>query len=61
MKTWLTVTVLVLWCLVGPGSILAHAGSVVRSDPENTVFLDNCPTVEDGSSTYNPDTRTCGN
>jgi hypothetical protein len=55
------VTVLVLWGSVGPGSILAQAGSVVRPDPENTVFLDNCPIVEDGSDTYDPDTRTCGN
>lgn len=61
MKTWLTLVVLVLWDSVGPGSILAQAGNVARPDPENTVFLDNCQTVEDGSYTYDPDTRTCGN
>ncbi|HCO93581.1 MAG TPA: hypothetical protein DIU00_06465, partial [Phycisphaerales bacterium] len=61
MKTCLTVIALVLCYSVGSGSILAQAASVVRPDPENTVFLDNCPIVEDGSDTYDPNTRTCGN
>jgi len=61
MKTCLTVIALVLCYSAGSGSILAQAASVVRPDPENTVFLDNCPIVEDGSDTYDPNTRTCGN
>jgi hypothetical protein len=61
MKTWLSIMVLVFWISGGSGLFAAQTANGTQIDPEQTVFLDNCPMVEDGADTYDPDTRTCGN
>ena len=61
MRTWSSILVLVMWAAGGPGRSAVHTASEIRLDPEQVVFLDNSPAVEDGSGIYDPDTRTCGN
>ena len=61
MKTCLTVAVVAFWSCALRGSVIAQLEGAVRPDPAGTVFLDNGPMVEDGSDTYDPDTRSCGN
>jgi CubicO group peptidase (beta-lactamase class C family) len=43
-----------------PESILTQVETKVRPDPAAVVFLDNNSRVENGSTVYDPDTRTCG-
>jgi hypothetical protein len=61
MRTWLSILVLVIWAAGGPGTSTVQAASETELDPRQIVFLDNGPAVKDGSDTYDPDTRACGN
>lgn len=56
MKVGRAAVVLVLSGWAGAGSIVSQDGN----EPANTVFLDKAPGVENGSTTYDPGTRTCG-
>jgi len=60
MNVWPTVVALAAmgWAATGPTAAQADDGP--RTAPAETVFLDNAPGVENGSSTYDPQTRTCG-
>ena len=56
----LTASALALCSCARAGSITAQDDRTGQLDPACVVFLDNAPGVENGSASYDPDTRKCG-
>lgn len=60
MQVWRVAVIAVLSTSAGARSVLAQNDNTQRADPTSSVFLDNGPGVVNGSTTYDPNTRTCG-